>query len=82
MWQAGILVHVGDRVSAGQHIGDVGSSGMSTGNHLRFEVRPGGTNGEAIDPAKWLNDHGAANLQATTGPAAGCQTGTAGAPAR
>ncbi|MDO5644987.1 MAG: M23 family metallopeptidase [Dermabacter sp.] len=81
MWLGGIHVHVGDRVSAGQHIGDVGSSGMSTGAHLHFEVRPGGTNGEAIDPAKWLNDHGAANLpEAATGPAAGCQTGTAGAP--
>jgi hypothetical protein len=62
MWQHGIHVHAGDRVSAGQHIGDVGSSGMSTGAHLHFEVRPGGTNGEAIDAAAWLNQHGAANL--------------------
>ena len=81
MWQTGIHVQAGDRVRAGQHIGDVGSSGMSTGAHLHFEVRPGGTNGEAIDPAGWLNAHGAANLPEPAGGAgAGCQGGSAGAP--
>ena len=80
MWQSGIHVRAGDRVSAGQHIGDVGSSGMSTGAHLHFEVRPGGTNGEAIDAAAWLNQHGAANLPtATSGSPAACNA-TAGAP--
>ena len=62
MWQHGIHVKPGDTVRAGQHIGDVGSSGYSTGAHLHFEVRQGGTNGDFVDPAAWLNQHGAANL--------------------
>ena len=66
MWEHGIHVREGQTVTAGTHIGDVGSSGMSTGAHLHFEVRPGGTNGEAIDAAAWLNEHGAANLPTAT----------------
>lgn len=61
-WEHGIHVSAGDTVRAGQRIADVGSSGMSTGPHLHFEVRDGGTDGEYIDPAKWLNDHDAADL--------------------
>ncbi|WP_166998373.1 M23 family metallopeptidase [Paramicrobacterium fandaimingii] len=81
MWEHGIHVHPGDQVTAGQHIGDVGSSGMSTGAHLHFEVRPGGTNSEAIDPAKWLNDHDAADLpEAETGASGSCTSTTGGDP--
>ncbi|MGP5054435.1 peptidoglycan DD-metalloendopeptidase family protein [Brachybacterium paraconglomeratum] len=81
MWEHGIHVQPGDTVTAGQHIGDVGSSGMSTGAHLHFEVRPGGTNNEAIDPAPWLNDHDAADLpEAETGAPGSCTTTTGGDP--
>ena len=46
-----ILVKPGQQVQAGQIVGLVGSTGMSTGPHLHFEVRIGGT---PVDPLPYL----------------------------
>ncbi|MGO1506697.1 MAG: M23 family metallopeptidase [Microbacterium sp.] len=59
MWDHGYHVRAGDRVSAGQHVADVGSEGYSTGPHLHFEVHPGGWDSPAVDPDAWLSEHGA-----------------------
>jgi len=48
---AEIGVTVGQQISKGQNIGNVGSSGRSTGPHLHYEVR---LNDEAVDPMRYL----------------------------
>lgn len=47
-----IFVSAGQQVQKGQAIGAVGSTGMSTGPHLHFEVR---IQGKATDPAAYLH---------------------------
>jgi murein DD-endopeptidase MepM/ murein hydrolase activator NlpD len=50
-----ILVPAGTRVSAGQLIGRVGSTGLSTAPHLHFEIR---LHGRPIDPVPFMQGHG------------------------
>jgi murein DD-endopeptidase MepM/ murein hydrolase activator NlpD len=44
-------VERGQQVAAGQPVGRIGSTGLSTGPHLHFEIRLGET---PVDPATWL----------------------------
>jgi murein DD-endopeptidase MepM/ murein hydrolase activator NlpD len=46
-----IGVKIGDPIKIGQVIGEVGSTGRSTGPHLHYETR---IDGEAVDPQKFL----------------------------
>lgn len=55
MYDSGILVSMGQVVSAGQNIALVGSTGDSTGCHLYFEYRIGGL---TVDPVPAMASHG------------------------
>lgn len=46
-----LYVKSGQTVSQGQVIAAVGSTGISTGNHLHFEIR---VNGKAVDPQNYI----------------------------
>lgn len=53
-----IRVKVGQRVSQGELIGDMGNTGRSTGPHLHYEVR---MKGRAVDPMSFIK--AASNVQ-------------------
>ena len=73
-----LYVKVGDLVTAGQHIADVGTEGHSTGPHLHFEIRPGGTNATAVDSDAWLKAHDAQGISAAGTTPALCTAGSTG----
>ena len=50
--QRRVTVKVGQTVRRGEKIGEVGSTGLSTGPHLHLELR---VRGEGTDPAGWMN---------------------------
>ncbi|MFJ5774718.1 M23 family metallopeptidase [Streptomyces sp. NPDC093094] len=55
---ASVAVDEGERVAAGQWIGQTGTTGNSTGPHLHFEVRVTPELGSGVDPVPWLAARG------------------------
>ena len=52
MVQGSLAVHQGQSVGVGQRLGNVGTTGQSTGPHLHFEILLGGVT--PTDPYAWL----------------------------
>lgn len=50
------LVHVGEKVDAGEKIAEMGNRGQSTGPHLHFEIWD--PNGKKLNPVSWLATRG------------------------
>jgi murein DD-endopeptidase MepM/ murein hydrolase activator NlpD len=54
MTMGSLKVNVGDRITEGELVGLTGSTGISTGPHLFFEID---LNGTPIDSFKWLKEY-------------------------
>ncbi|MCD0156814.1 peptidoglycan DD-metalloendopeptidase family protein [Deinococcus sp. 6GRE01] len=50
--QSRVTAKVGQKVTRGQKIGEVGNTGLSAGAHLHLEIR---VRGEGTNPASWMN---------------------------
>lgn len=59
-----INVSKGDKVMQGQSIGQVGSTGYSTGNHCHFEIRQ---NGNRVSPTSFIPELGKKNNHVVAG---------------
>lgn len=72
MYPTGVHVAVGDRVTVGQHIADVGSNGNSSGPHLHLEVH---LDGVTVDPDVFFASRG---VDLSTRPTVPAVTAAAG----
>ncbi|SDK80723.1 M23 family metallopeptidase [Streptomyces indicus] len=55
---ASVTVDQGEKVRAGQWVGQAGTTGNSTGPHLHFEIRLTPYLGSGVDPRRWLAERG------------------------
>jgi murein DD-endopeptidase MepM/ murein hydrolase activator NlpD len=62
------LVHIGEKVNAGEQIAEMGNRGQSTGPHLHFEIWD--PSGKKLNPLPWLAARGIRVTGHGAGPAA------------